>query len=120
MCRSRRTELTIVTDSESGTCYPVLLWSAWSRPVDALARLAVGPPGPDGALQWGRFLRDLVDASGTVGVLIVLLYARGATIAGASGLLLRARPGLGFPGFTDGREARPGASLAPPRRGGGY
>jgi hypothetical protein len=55
----------------------VLLCGAWSRPVDALARLAVGPPGSDGALHWESFLRDLGDASGTAGILIVLLYAWG-------------------------------------------
>lgn len=55
----------------------LLLWSAWSRPVDALARLAVGPTGADGGVVWDSFLRDLGDASTTAGVLIVVLYAWG-------------------------------------------
>ena len=55
----------------------LLLWAAWSRPVDALTRLAAGSAGPDGGPLWDAFVRDLVGASGTAGVLIALLYARG-------------------------------------------
>jgi hypothetical protein len=58
-------------------CLTFLLWSLWSRPVDALAWLAVGAPGPDGGVLWDAFLRDLGDASSAASVLIVLLYARG-------------------------------------------
>jgi hypothetical protein len=58
-------------------CLTLLLWSLWSRPVDALARFAVGPMDPDSAHLWHGFLRDLTDASSAAGVLIVLLYARG-------------------------------------------
>jgi hypothetical protein len=55
----------------------ILLWSAWSRPVDALARLAVGPATPDGVQLWDAFLRDLGEASTAAGVLIAMLYAWG-------------------------------------------
>jgi hypothetical protein len=55
----------------------LVLWSFWSRPVDAITRLAAGPVGPDGAPAWDSFLRDLTDASSAAGVLIVLLYAWG-------------------------------------------
>ena len=55
----------------------VVLLGAWSRPVDAIARLAVGPTTPDGAQLWDAFLRDLGDASGTAGVLIAALYVWG-------------------------------------------
>ena len=55
----------------------VLLWSAWSRPVDALARLAVGPAGIEGGQTWSIFLRDLGDASSTAGVLLAVLYVWG-------------------------------------------
>jgi hypothetical protein len=58
-------------------CLTFLLWSAWSSPVDALARLAVGPVGPDGGLLWDAFLHDLGYASSGTGFLIVLLYAWG-------------------------------------------
>jgi hypothetical protein len=57
-------------------CFTLLLWSAWSRPVEAIARLTTGAP-PDGGLVWDAFLRDLGDASSAAGVLIVLLYAWG-------------------------------------------
>lgn len=55
----------------------LLLWSAWSRPVDALARLASGPTGADGGVVWDSFLRDLGDASTMAGLLIAVLYAWG-------------------------------------------
>lgn len=55
----------------------LLLWGAWSRPVDAFARLALGPGGPEGAPLWDAFLRDLGEASGAAIALIVLLYAWG-------------------------------------------
>jgi hypothetical protein len=55
----------------------VLLWSAWSRPVDALARLAAGPTGAEDGQLWSIFLRDLGDASSTAGILIAALYAWG-------------------------------------------
>jgi hypothetical protein len=55
----------------------LLLWIAWSRPVDALARLAVGPSGSDGEHLWDTFLRDLADASGTASILIAVLYTWG-------------------------------------------
>jgi hypothetical protein len=55
----------------------LLLSSAWSRPVDALAWLTVGPPGPDGGFLWDAFLCDLGDALCTASLLIVLLYAWG-------------------------------------------
>lgn len=55
-----------------------LLWSAWSRPVDALARLAAGPSGSAGGPSWDTFLRDLTDASSAAGILIALLYAWGS------------------------------------------
>jgi hypothetical protein len=55
----------------------VLLWSLWSRPVDAVVRLTSGPVGLDGGSQWDSFLRDVGDASSAAGVLIVLLYAWG-------------------------------------------
>ncbi len=55
----------------------LLLGSAWSRPVDALARLAVGPAAADGGQIWDTFLRDLCDASGTAVILIAVLYAWG-------------------------------------------
>ena len=57
-------------------CLTFLLWSAWSRPVDAIARLTTGAP-PDGGIVWDAFLRDLGDASSTAGVLIVVLDAWG-------------------------------------------
>ena len=55
----------------------LLLLGAWSRPVDAIARFAVGPTTPDGAQLWDAFLRDLGDASATAGVLIAALYVWG-------------------------------------------
>jgi hypothetical protein len=55
----------------------LLLWSLWSRPVDALARLAVGPAALDGGQIWDAFLRDLSDASGVAGILIAVLYTWG-------------------------------------------
>lgn len=58
-------------------CLTLLLWGAWSRPVDAFARLALGPGGPEGAPLWDAFLRDLGEASGAAITLIVLLYAWG-------------------------------------------
>jgi hypothetical protein len=58
-------------------CLALLLCAAWSRPVDALAWLLVGSPGHDGGSLGDSFLRDLGDASGSAGILIVLLYAWG-------------------------------------------
>ena len=58
-------------------CLTCVLWGAWGRPVDALARFAIGPISPDGGPPWDTFLRDLVDASSTMSILIVLLYVCG-------------------------------------------
>jgi hypothetical protein len=58
-------------------CLTFLLWSAWSSPVDALARLTVSPAGSDGAPLWDAFLRDLGNASSGTGILIAVLYAWG-------------------------------------------
>lgn len=58
-------------------CLTLLLWGAWSRPVDALARLTVGPVGSDNGPLWDTFLRDLTQASSAMCLLIVLLYAWG-------------------------------------------
>jgi hypothetical protein len=54
-----------------------LLWTVWSRPVDAVARLAVGPIGPDASPLREAFVRDLTDASIAAGLLIAALYAWG-------------------------------------------
>jgi hypothetical protein len=54
----------------------LLLWGAWSRPVDAVARLTAGPASEHGLL-WGAFLRDLADASCMAGALIAALYVWG-------------------------------------------
>jgi len=70
----------------------VLLLGAWSRPVDAIARLAVGPTTPDGAQLWDAFLRDLGDASATAGILIAALYVWGGYTR-VRRALTRARPG---------------------------
>ena len=58
-------------------CLTFLLWHAWARPVDALARLTTGAPGADSALLWDTFLRDLWTASSAATILIALLYAWG-------------------------------------------
>src|SRR5262245_36644948 len=58
-------------------CLTVLLWSAWSRPVDAIARLTAGPAAQDNGPLWDAFLRDLGSASSSAGILIVLLYTWG-------------------------------------------
>jgi hypothetical protein len=73
-------------------CLTLLLWSAWSRPVDAIARLATGAP-PDGGLVWDAFLRDVGDASSAASVLIVLLYAWGGYGRRVRAHRTSARPG---------------------------
>ena len=58
-------------------CLTLLLWGAWSRPVDALARLGLGSFANDGDLVWDIFLRDLSEATSAMSVLIVVLYVWG-------------------------------------------
>jgi hypothetical protein len=58
-------------------CLTLLLWGAWGRPVDALARLAIGPVGSDSGPVWDTFLRDLAGATSATSILVVLLYAWG-------------------------------------------
>jgi len=61
-----------------------------------------------------------VDATGTAGVLIVLLYAWGLRPLAPPGRSSAHDRASASRDSLTRREARPGASLAPPRRGGGY
>ena len=59
-------------------CLTVALWAAWSRPVEALARLAAGDPGSGAGPDWAGFVSDVAAAGRVAGVLMALLVGWGA------------------------------------------
>ena len=59
-------------------CLMAALWAAWSRPVEALARLAAGDPGSGAGPDWAGFVSDVAAAGRVAGVLMALLVGWGA------------------------------------------